>query len=372
MPSQTDVAKLANVSFMTVSRVINGKENVKEKTRIKVLKAIEELGYYPNAAARALNNNKSDGIGIVIPHAEFMTVAPYFIDLITSLESNINKMGYHLVFKLPSTVKSSADYSHLYMERKVDGVIVLAPSIDQWLLKKLITDKVPSVVVYGRDEELDINYIDADNHNGTKKIINYLLSLGHKRIGMITGSTTLICGRDRISGYIEALEDNNILLEKRLIFYGNWKAESGVRAFDYFFALKEPPTAIFAANDHMALGIMRAAEVNGLKIPRDLSVVGYNDISYSAYLNPPLTTMKQPLERIGELAVDLLVKTIENPDRKKERKMMETEFIKRESCSNPRENIHIKPQPQDPLSKPELRVGVVYPHPDIRKIIRGK
>ncbi|MDC7227308.1 MAG: LacI family DNA-binding transcriptional regulator [Spirochaetales bacterium] len=365
MPSQSDVAKLANVSFMTVSRVINGKENVKEETRQKVLKAIEELGYYPNAAARALNNNKTDGIGIVIPHAEFMNVAPYFLDLISSLERNIDKMGYHLVFKLPSSFKSASDYSQLYKERKVDGVIVLAPSVDQWLMKKLITDNVPSVVVYSRDEELDINYIDADNLKGAKEAVNYLISLGHKRIGMVTGSTTLICGRDRIDGYTEALKDNKIDVDKRLVYYGNWHPESGVRAFNYFFGLKDPPTAIFCANDHMALGIMRQAGLNKLKIPRDLSIFGYNDITYSGYLTPPLSTMKQPLEEIGEKAVDILIKTIENPDRPKEKIMLDTKFIKRDSCSFPRENIHIKLRPEDPLEQPELRIGVVYPHPDL-------
>ena len=367
MPSQSDVAKLANVSFMTVSRVINGKENVKEETRRKVMKAIEELGYYPNAAARALNNNKTDGIGIIIPHSEFMTVAPYFLDLITSLEENIDKKGYHLVFKLPSAMKNAADYSQLYMERKVDGVIVLAPSVDQWLLRKLLTDNVPSVVVYGRDDDLDINYIDADNHNGAKKIINYLVKLGHRRIGMVTGSTTLICGRDRISGYLEALSENEVDVDKRLIFYGDWKPESGKRAFNYFFNLEEPPTAIFCANDHMALGIMNSARENNIEIPRDLSLFGYNDIIYSGYLTPPLNTMKQPLQEIGEKAVDLLIKTIEDPGRPREKIMMQPEFIERESCTFPRENKHIKPRPSDILDHRELRVGVVYPHPDIHK-----
>ncbi len=367
MPSQSDVAKLANVSFMTVSRVINGKENVKEETRLKVLKAIEELGYYPNAAARALNNNKTDGIGIIIPHLEFMTAAPYFLDLITSLEYYIDMMGYHLVFKLPYSIKNEADYSQLYLERKVDGVIVLAPSVDQWLLSKLTVANVPSVVVYGRDEELDINYVDADNHNGAKEIVNYLIGLGHRRIGMVTGSTTLICGRDRISGYIETLAEHEIDIDKRLIYYGDWQPESGMRAFNYFFGLAEPPTAVFCANDHMALGVMRAAKLNNLSIPRDLSIVGYNDITYSGYLTPPLTTMKQPLEEIGKRAVEILVKTIEEPEREKEKIMMKTEFIKRDSCTFPRQNIHIKLRPEDTIEHPELRVGVVYPHPDINK-----
>ncbi|HAK45172.1 MAG TPA: hypothetical protein DCO79_04530 [Spirochaeta sp.] len=367
MPSQSDVAKLADVSFMTVSRVINGKENVKEETRARVLKAIEELGYYPNAAARALNNNKTDGIGIIIPHAEFMTVAPYFLDLITSLERNIDRMGYHHVFKLPSSMKSAADYSQLYKERKVDGVIVLAPSVDQWLLKKLVTDKVPSVVVYSRDDEIDINYIDANNEKGAKQAVEYLIGLGHKRIGMVTGSTTLICGRDRINGYLEALEDHDLPVDKRLIYYGDWHPESGVRAFNYFFGLENPPTAVFCANDHMALGIVRTASLNNLRVPKDLSVFGYNDITYSGYLTPPLTTMKQPLEEIGEKAVDILVKTIEDPQRPRERIMMDTEFVKRESCTFPRENIHIKLRPDDPLESPELRVGVVYPHPDLKR-----
>ncbi len=363
MPSQSDVAKLANVSFMTVSRVINGKDNVKEDTRRRVLKAIEELGYYPNAAARALNNNKTDGIGIIIPHAEFMTVAPYFLDLITSLERNIDRMGYHLVFKLPSAIKTASDYSQLYLERKVDGVIVLAPSVDQWLLRKLVTDNVPSVVVYGRDDELDINYIDANNHKGALSAIDYLISLGHKRIGMVTGSTTLICGRDRISGYLEAIEKNTLPVDKRLIYYGDWQPESGKKAFKYFMGLEHQPTAVFCANDHMALGLMNAAFEAGLRIPQDLSVFGYNNITYSEFLTPPLTTMKQPLEEIGNMAVELLVKVIEDPTRAKEKIMMDTDLVVRKSCCPPRKTDHIKIKPSDPLELPALRVGPVYPHP---------
>lgn len=365
MPSQSDVAKLANVSFMTVSRVINGKENVKEETKQRVLKAIEELGYYPNAAARALNNNKTDGIGVVIPHAEFMTVAPYFLDLISSLERNIDKAGYHLVFKLPASMKTTADYTQLYLERKVDGVIVLAPSVDQWLLQTLSNDRVPSVVVYGRDDELDINYIDANNHKGAKEAMNYLIGLGHTRIGMVTGSTTLICGRDRISGYLEALQTNNLPVDKRLIFYGDWQPESGERAFNYFFGMEQQPTAIFCANDHMALGVMRSAIDNGLQLPRDLSIFGYNDITYSGFLTPSLTTRSQPLEEIGEKAVDILIKTIEDPTRPKEKIMMDTKFIKRESCTVPRQFGRIILKTKDPRDlPPQLRVGPFYPHPD--------
>jgi LacI family transcriptional regulator len=184
---------------------------------------------------------------------------------------------------------------------------------------------------------------------------------------MVTGSTTLICGRDRISGYLEALEENGIAVDKRLIFYGNWQPESGRRAFDYFFKLKEQPTAIFCANDHMALGVMRSAKLNGITIPDDLSIFGYNDITYSGFLTPPLTTMKQPLNKIGEMAVDLLVRSINNPDMVREKIMMDTEFIERESCTVPRRIKRIKIAGTHPdESPPELRVGPIYPHPERR------
>ena len=235
MSSQRDVAKRANVSFMTVSRVVNGHSNVKKETREKVLKVISELGYYPNAAARALNRNKTNVIGIIVPYYEHFLAAPYFVELLLAIEKYVCVRGYDLIFNTSRGKSNRKDYSILYKHRKIDGLIIFAPSIhDSLSLENLVKDHVPFVIVGGREENSHVNYVDIDNAKGTREAINYLLTLGHRRIGHVTGILQVIDGRTRLQTYLGTLRSENVEIDEELIFEGDFTEKSGHDALHYF------------------------------------------------------------------------------------------------------------------------------------------
>jgi len=328
MSSQLDVAKKANVSFMTVSRVINGHNNVKKETREKVLKAIHELGYYPNAAARALNRNKTNVIGIIVPYYEHFLSAPYFVELLLEVEKYVALRGYDLIFNTSKT----KDYTILYKQRKVDGLIIVAPSIHEKSLEKLVYEHIPFVIVGGMEENKYINYVDIDNFKGMRQAVGYLLNLGHKRIGIVTGILHVIDGKQRLDGYITTLKSHGIDIDENLIFHGNFTEKSGYEALYHFLSLKHPPTAIFCSNDHMALGVYKAAHEKNITIPDDLSVIGFDDIHLTSYITPPLTTIRQPIDKLGRTTARLLIDCIEKKLTAVRKIVIEPKLIIRLSC----------------------------------------
>jgi LacI family transcriptional regulator len=332
MSSQRDVAKKANVSFMTVSRVINGLDNVKKETREKVLKAINELGYYPNAAARALNRNKTNVIGIIVPYYEHFLASPYFVELLLEMEKYVALKGYDLIFNTSKTKFFNIDYSILYKQRKVDGLIILAPSIHEESLEKLVHETIPFVIVGGMEENEYINYVDIDNIKGTREAVEYLLNLGHKRIGLVTGISYVMDGRQRLQGYINTLNSHNIKIDNNLIFKGDFTEKSGYDALYYFFSLKHPPTAVFCSNDHMAVGVYKAAHEKNIKIPVDLSVIGFDDIKLASFLTPPLTTIRQPIDILGKTTAKLMIDCIEKKIKSVRKIIITPELIIRASC----------------------------------------
>jgi len=333
MSSQKDVAKKANVSFMTVSRVINGHNNVKKETKEKVLKAIMELGYYPNAAARALNRNKTNVIGIIVPYYEHYLASPYFVELLLEIEKHMALKGYDLIFNTSKTKKfSHNDYSILYKQRKVDGLIILAPSIHEKSLEKLVYENIPFVIVGGMEENKYINCVDIDNIKGTREAVQYLLNLGHRRIGLVAGILYVMDGRQRLQGYIDTLNSHNIEIDNDLIFKGDFTEKSGYDALYYFFSLKLPPTAIFCSNDHMAVGLYKAAHEKNIKIPDDLSVIGFDDIKLASFLTPPLTTIKQPIDTLGKTTAELIIDYIEKKLNTIKKIIIPPKLIIRSSC----------------------------------------
>ena len=332
MASQQDVAKRANVSYMTVSRVVNGCDNVRPETKERVLKAIKELSYYPNAAARALNNKKTYNIGIILPHKEYLLTAPFYVELLFKLEIQLRRNGYSLFLGSMHEEEGSRDYLGLYKEGKVDGLIVLAPSSRDEAFKQLVKENIPFVVILGRSVDMECSYVDVDNFKSVSAIMEYLINLNHMRIGFVSGNIEEINAADRLAGYKNGLEISGIDYEKELVYYGDWSLESGYKAFGHFQNIQNPPTAIFCSNDYMAMGVIKAAHDRNVKIPEDVSIVGYDDLEYSSFITPPLTTMKQPLEEMAVKASEIIVNRIEKKDDGNCKVILEAEFKIRDSC----------------------------------------
>ena len=332
MASQQDVAKRANVSYMTVSRVVNKCGNVKKETEERVLKAIAELSYHPNAAARTLNSKRTNNIGIVLPKKEYLLTAPFYIELLLSVERHLRAEGFSLFLGTLHDDDENRDYSVLYKEGKVDGLIVFAPPYGDSFLSNLLNDNVPFIVVLGRSEEHRFSFVDADNFKSSGEAVNYLIGLNHRRIGFVSGNTREVNAYDRLEGYKMELLQNSIAFDEQLVYYGDWSLESGYEAFKYLFSLDNPPTAVFCANDYMAMGVIKAANDSNVRVPEDLSIVGFDDLQYSSFITPSLTTMRQPVEKIAVKAAEVIVDRVRNRDAAVEEAVFKSDFIIRKSC----------------------------------------
>lgn len=301
--TRNDVAKQAGVSTAVVSYVINsGPRPVSAKTRAKVQKAIRELGYYPNELARSLRRKQSATIGLMIPNL----TNPVYAEIADSLERTCTAAGYLVILGGtgydPVKEKTVAE---ILRTKQVDGVVVVPGQTSQAFVAPLSQTHIPIVVL---EHNLpNICCITSDDRQGGRLATQHLLSLGHSRIGLIKGEAMNVPGSLRLAGYREALTEANIPFDPTLVAESNPGQAAGYAAMQQLLALPQPPTAVFAHTDLMALGAMRAIYDAGLTVPADLSVVGYEDPAGSTHLNPPLTTIKFPGAEMGRRAGQMIL-----------------------------------------------------------------
>lgn len=299
-----DVAKLAGVSTGTVSRVLNDHPSVTQELRSRVSGIIEELGYTPDPSARSMRSKVSRLIGIIIPDL----TNPFFSELVQSAEQVAAKHGYNIIVMTSfDHAAKEADRIRQLTSRKVDGII-LVPSNDFHTIK--LPKGLPIVVV----DRLMPGYsgIASDHRNGVRLGVEYLLKLGHRRIGFISGPKHSVPANDRLKGYLEAMEHAGGAVQNAgppLIMETAFDYESGRSAGNYLLARArhERPTAIFASSDQQAIGCMRAAHDLGIPVPAALSIVGFDGIPLSSMTTPRLTTVKQPIQQIAAAAVAVLL-----------------------------------------------------------------
>lgn len=337
MVSQVDVARRAGVSFMTVSRVINNKGSVRESTRNRVQEAIEELDYYPNLMARALNVNRTETIGILIPRRTYLFASQYYTELLTGVEDHLAGTSYGILL-YPNLFESPViDYKRLFHERRVDGLIIIAPPAKDLQLLELVENKIPFVVLDGRKaggSGKGLIYVDADNEGGAKKAVEYLYKNGHRKIATICGISHVINSMDRLSGFKKALKTLKLSERKEYIRKGEFTEASGYQAMTDLLNLHDPPTAVFAANDLMAIGALRAARDRDMNIPDDISIIGFDDIPIASYTEPTLTTIHQPAFDLGAEGAKLLLSLISHPEMELHSKILNTELVVRRSTKN--------------------------------------
>jgi DNA-binding LacI/PurR family transcriptional regulator len=309
MATQLDVAENANVSYMTVSRVVNNNPNVKKETRERVLKAIKDLSYFPNSAARVLAGGKTNNVGIVFPKDEYVLTRQYFIELAIKIEQALSEQGYHLILGAGQADLGYGDLHQLVKERKMDGLIVVAPPTADQRLRVLLERKIPFVLIHGESDDPACSVIDTDSSLGTTLAMRHLVGLGHTRIGFVTGKPLEINARDRLNAYVQFCHAEN-LPDDDLVCPGDWSLESGYEAFQRLASHSRRPTAILFSNDQMALGAIKAAHDRAIAIPRDISLVGFDDMKYSSFVTPGLTTVRMPIDKLARLAVDNILANI--------------------------------------------------------------
>lgn len=312
MTTIKDVAKKAGVSVATVSHVVNGTRYVSDQFKAKVRSAMEELDYQPNAVARSLRKKESKIIGLMIPD----NTNPYFAEIAWSIEYASRKQGYSVILcNSDENVEKESSYIDVLIENQADGIIIVAAGKSSVNFQKLLERKVPVVMVDRDSPNVKTDSIQINNEVNGEMATDHLISLGHKLIACITGPREITPSFDRLDGYKKALSKNKLPINDDFILRGDFKPHGGYLAGCKLLEIKDRPTAIFACNDLMAYGVMHAAVEKGICVPDDLSVIGFDDIYLSTYINPPLTTIKQPRIEMGEEAVFCLIQRIKNPDR---------------------------------------------------------
>lgn len=325
MSNIRDVARLAGVSVATVSRALSNPEKVSPESLDKVHKAIAEVGYRPNMLARNFRSARAYAVVVLVPDI----ANPFYSLFIRALEDRAHQKGYAVLLgDTRGTPEREMEYIRRVETRLADGIVQLRPSSEK--SQNNIPADVPCVNACGCEYTTG-PAIRIDNRGAAKSMVNYLISLGHKRIGVISGLKDNPHAIDRLEGYKEALAEAGIPFEKDLVAEGDFTMWSGLNAAFQFCNMKNRPTAIFSMNDEMAIGAMQTLKNQGFKIPEDISVTGFDDIAYAKYSDPSLTTISQPAEEMGKMAMDMLLKVIEGEPLSQRECVLPTEFIIRKS-----------------------------------------
>ncbi|HOT91958.1 MAG TPA: LacI family DNA-binding transcriptional regulator [Anaerolineae bacterium] len=345
-PTQVDVARLAGVSTATVSYVVNGLADgrvpISEETRQRVLKAIEELGYEPDARAQALRSGTMQTVGLILPNIH----NPHFWQTADGVEQELRAAGYHMLLSSADLESDHGKEIFKEMSRRTDGVILMSAFIfqseeAQKILNQLLKRRFPIVKI---GEHATIDCVVSNYEAATREAMAYLLSLRHRRIGLIYGvrppwenseqnnpEVNAAGGLDRLLPYQEYLQKAGLPVDSELIVTCGTMIEDGYQAALQLLKLPKRPTALLAINDLLAIGALRAANDLGLHVPTDLSVIGYDDIPLASYLTPRLTTSSKDMVRVGREAVKLLLSRIQDPEQPQQRIEVQARFIIRES-----------------------------------------
>ncbi|MFZ0134383.1 MAG: LacI family DNA-binding transcriptional regulator [Desulfobacterales bacterium] len=329
--NMADIARLSGVSLATVSRAIHTPDKVRDETRSKVLDAIREHNYIYNAAAADLSRRHSKVIGLLIP----TTRSPVFAETILAIQEYCQSAGYAVI--LGNTGYDAAVEKRLlqqFEERRVAGIILTGFTLAcESEVADLRTHGIPHVVIWENLHDQDINSVGFDNFKTAQKMTAYLISLGHRRIGLIIGPYSKVGRvRKRWEGFNFAMEKRGLVVDPSLVVETEPTLENGEAAMSILLGLPEPPSAVFAASDVLAIGALKAARQAGLAVPEQVSIAGHDDIGFAAYTQPPLTTVRVKSYDIGRRAVEVLLDEIDSGKCRPRRHCLAAELVVRGSC----------------------------------------
>ena len=331
-----NVARLAGVSKMTVSRVINQQPSVSETARVQVLNAIEALAYVPSQRGRSLAVGRSNLLGLLVLNI----VSEWVWPLILGVGQAAEKLGYQILLRTtgPGEVASFDTHRPLFGSDWVDGLIIVSWRVPVTFARELAQRNFPVVLIdaYVRPEH--VNWVSTEDRSGARAATIYLAGLGHRRMGFIGGGEQPYLAQQRLAGFLDGLAASGLTQSDAIIVQGDFSRESGYQQAQALLRQEPRPTAIFAANDLMAVGVLDAAHELGLSLPGDLSVMGFDNTIITTHVNPTLTTVARPYQNMGITAVQLLVETITAAPEERQAKQSDlpTELIVRQSTAPPR------------------------------------
>ncbi len=325
-----DIAKKAKVSIKTVSRVINEEPMVSKNTRSRVKAVIEELGYQPNLIARSLKKRKSNAIGIILPDIG----NPAFTEMVKGCMDSLNSSGYYTFLgSYEDDPNKEEEFIRDFNSMFIDGLIIIPSITENRNISIFEKINCPMVFIDREIDGLNMDTVISENRNGVYRATRHLIKIGHKKIVFLGGLSTVKPSRKRFEGWKKALDEKKLFIED-LVFWGSFSIESGYSMMSQALEKLDSIDAVFAGNDIVALGAMNAIKDKNLNIPGDISIIGYDDMFFSQYLNPSLSSVAAKLFIQGKTAAELLLKRIKNPtDVKPKRIVIESDLILRDSVS---------------------------------------
>jgi LacI family transcriptional regulator len=329
-PTMKEVARTAGVSIQTVSAIVNDKPGITDATRDRVLAAVNTLGYRPYSVARSLRTRKTYTLALVVSDI----ANPSFATMASAAEKVAQSLGYSLVvFNTHDDTQRESSHIQTAIERWIDGVMFVAAQDSMESLALLESSGIPSVAIDRIPEGYQGTSVTLDNCSAGDIAARHLFNRGHRRFGHISGPLRLRLARERREGFLSTLKELGIAPDQCIVSEGNWECSSGYHAMQQLLADAMRPTAVFSANDRMAIGAISAAEESGLRVPQDISIVGLDDIEVAAYQQPPLTTIRQPFAELATLAIELLLKHVMGEAASNTQIMVSPKLVERQSTT---------------------------------------
>ncbi len=330
-----DVAREAKVSVATVSRALNGLSSVTDKTRDRVMKIAADMHFVPSSAARSLISRRTQTIGALLPDL----YGEFFSELIRGIDQAARAHGLHLLVSSTRGDAAEAGAVMKSLHGRVDGLLVMSPHADAEFLANNLPRNLPTVIMSSRVTGGGLPSFSVDNYGGALSMMRHLVARGHSRIALIAGPEHNFDAQERLRGYRDAMAQL-VPGTEELIFQGDFSEESGWRTGNQILALANRPTAVFAANDMMAIGCLFALNEAGVQVPKEIALAGYDDIPMARFVSPPLTTVRVRIAELGAMALERLVMGIEHPERMSASpQTLRSELVVRSSCGRPPEGL---------------------------------
>lgn len=338
MPQLTieHIAARSGVSRSTVSRVVNDDPKVSPEVRARVQRVIDECDYTPHAAARSLAGSPTKVICLLnVRGPDRLFSSNFMAPLVLGISHGCNNKGYFLLLSMADAAQAGDLYQRLVYGRHCDGIIMLASDVDDALLPRLVADQVPAVMIGLHPSFPQLNSVNVENGEGARIAVTHLARLGHQRIATITGQMQTSHAVERRDGYVAALREAGLSVAPELIVEGDLTGQSGYVAMHRLLELEQRPTAVFAADDAMAAGALRAIREAGLRVPQDIALVGFDDEPIATLTEPQLTTVRQPVHELGVEAAHLLISLLQGHEVGPVQKRLPVALVIRQSCGTP-------------------------------------
>ncbi|GAB6098617.1 LacI family DNA-binding transcriptional regulator [Halanaerocella petrolearia] len=326
-----EIAQEADVSKATVSRVINNDKHVREETRKKVMKVVEKYNYKPHTVAQGLARNLSHTIAVMVPSPPRNITDPFFLEFLHGVGNTAAEYNYSISLPTVSDDDEEKLYQQVIDNKQIDGLIITDPKVDDSRVDYLKEQGISSVFLGRTLDQQDVCWVDADNVGGSYQATEYLIEQGYKEIACISGGADFVASHTRLEGYKQALSDNDITFKSRLVEEGNYTRDSGYSAMKKLLSKDVYFSAVFAINDPMAMGAIQALKESDIKVPDECAVMGFDGIDLGTYIEPQLSTIRQPVYQLGREIVEMLIKLIRDKEIRKSHKVLPVELLLRNS-----------------------------------------